>query len=73
MHPQIGKVLIVFGALVMLVGIVLLFADKIPFLGKMPGDLTFRGKNYTVYIPIVSMLILSLLLTILLNIFGRGR
>jgi len=73
MHFQVGKALIVFGALVMLVGIVLLFVDKIPFLGRLPGDLTLRGKNYTVYIPIVSMLLLSLLLTILLNIFGRGR
>ncbi len=73
MFPQVGKILIIFGVLIILLGLVLLFAHRIPFLGKLPGDFVLRGKNVTVYIPLLSMLLISLLLTIVLNIFWRGR
>jgi len=73
MLPQVGKILILFGAVTVVLGLVLLFAERIPFFGRLPGDIVFRGKSITVYIPIVSMLIISALLTILINIFWRGR
>jgi hypothetical protein len=73
MLPHLGKMLIILGVVLLVVGIILLFADRIPFLGKLPGDLTFRGKNTTVYIPLATMLLISIILTILLNIFGRDR
>ncbi|MFZ5981819.1 MAG: DUF2905 domain-containing protein [Candidatus Zixiibacteriota bacterium] len=68
-----GKIIIVAGIVLMVVGLVLLFAGRIPFLGKLPGDLTFRTGKTTVYIPIVTCLIISLLLTLIFNLFGRGR
>ena len=73
MLPQMGKSLVVFGAVIVVVGLLLLFADRLPFLGKLPGDLVFRRGKMTVYVPLVSMLVLSVLLTIILNVFGRGR
>jgi hypothetical protein len=73
MIPQFGKALIIIGAVIIVIGVVFVFADKIPFLGKLPGDIRFKRGNTTVYIPIVTMLIISVLLTIILNLFGRGR
>jgi len=73
MIPQFGKALIIIGAVIIVIGVVFVFADKIPFLGKLPGDIRFKRGNTTVYIPIVTMLIISVLLTIILNLFGRGK
>jgi hypothetical protein len=71
MLPQLGKILILFGALIIIAGVILLFADRIPFLGKLPGDIVYRKGNFTLYVPIVTMLVISVLLTILLNLFRR--
>lgn len=73
MMPQIGKVVIVFGVVIVVIGLVLLFADRIPLLGKLPGDFSIRRGNWTVYFPIATSIILSIILTIILNLFGRGR
>lgn len=71
MTPQLGKLLIVLGVVLIVVGAVFLFADRIPWLGKLPGDMIFKRGRTTVYIPIVTMLIVSVLLTLILNFFGR--
>ena len=73
MLPQTGKLLIVFGALLVIIGVILLLADRIPFLGKLPGDISFSKGNTTVYIPIVTCIVISIILTIIFNLFGRGR
>ena len=67
----LGKILLIFGILLAVLGIVFIFAEKIPFLGRLPGDFTLKGKNYTVYIPIVTCLALSLIITVILNLFGK--
>ena len=66
-----GKMLILIGAIVVIIGLIMTFWDKIPFLGKLPGDFSFKGKGYAVYIPLATGLIISLLLTLILNIFFR--
>jgi Zn-dependent protease with chaperone function len=71
MMPQLGKLLIVLGVVLVVVGAVFLFADRIPWLGKLPGDIIFKRGRTTVYIPIVTMLVVSLLLTLILNLFSR--
>jgi len=71
MFSGIGKLLIIAGCFIVLIGVVLLFFEKIPFLGKLPGDLTFKGKNYTVFFPLATSLVLSLILTLILNLFGK--
>ena len=55
----------------MIVGIIMALGDKIPFLGKLPGDFTFKGKSITLYFPLMSGIVISIILTVVLNIFGR--
>ncbi|MGD8923277.1 MAG: DUF2905 domain-containing protein [Candidatus Zixiibacteriota bacterium] len=73
MTPQLGKLLIIAGIILVVIGVLFLFAGRIPFLGKFPGDIHIKKDNYSVYIPIATMLIISILLTIILNLFGRGK
>ena len=68
---NLGKLLVVIGLVVAWIGLVLLLAGKIPWLGRLPGDFFYRGKNFTFYFPVVTMLLLSLVLTILFNLIGR--
>jgi membrane protein implicated in regulation of membrane protease activity len=69
--PEIGKVLIIVGGLVVIVGLVLTLGLRIPFLGKLPGDISIDRGNVHIYFPIVTCLLLSLVLTLLLNVFFR--
>jgi len=71
MLPQLGKLFVILGVVLVGLGILLLFADRIPFLGKLPGDIIYKKGNYTLYIPLATMLIVSILLTIILNLFRR--
>jgi hypothetical protein len=68
---EIGRVLLVFGLILAAVGLVLLFADKIPFLGRLPGDILVKRKNFTIYFPLATMILLSIVLTVILNVFFR--
>lgn len=69
----LGKTLIVFGLILTALGAVFLGAEKLG-LGHLPGDLSFKGKNFTFHFPIATSIIVSIVLTILLNLWlGRGR
>jgi len=67
----LGRLLVVFGLVIVLVGVVLLVADRIPGVGRVPGDLVFRRGPVTFYFPVATSIVLSVLLTILLNLFWR--
>ena len=67
----LGRLLIVFGLVIVLVGVVLLVADRIPGVGRLPGDLVVRRGPVTFYFPVATSIVLSVLLTILLNLFWR--
>lgn len=73
MQQQLGKTLIIIGGLVLLVGLLLYFFDRIPFLGKLPGDILVKKKNFTFYFPLATSILLSLLLTLLLYLINRFR
>ncbi len=66
-----GKTLILLGAVLMVLGVVFLVAPKIPFLGKLPGDIHLRGKNWSFSFPVVTCIVISIVLTLLLNLFSR--
>ena len=68
---QLGKMLIGFGALMIVLGGVMVLLEKIPGLGKLPGDILIKGEHGSFYFPIVSCIILSVLLSIILNLFNR--
>jgi Protein of unknown function (DUF2905) len=67
----IGRLLIVGGLLVAVVGVVLVVAPNIPFLGRLPGDIRIDGDNVRVFIPLGTMLVVSIILTIVLNVIAR--
>jgi hypothetical protein len=58
-----GKNLVVLGAIFIVVGFILMFMPKIPYLGKLPGDIHIKKENFDLYIPIVTSLLLSFVLT----------
>lgn len=66
-----GRLLLVAGLLLAAVGLVLVVAGRLPFLGRLPGDVVVQRGSWTVYFPLATMLLLSLILTVLLNLFGR--
>lgn len=68
---DIGRLLVVLGVVVILVGVVFLAADRVPWLGRLPGDFTIRRGPLTVYFPLATSIVLSIVLTVLLNIFFR--
>jgi hypothetical protein len=63
-----GKLLIVFGLVFVLVGVLLMLAGRVPWLGRLPGDLVIERDGFSCFVPIATMIVLSLLLTIVLNI-----
>ena len=66
-----GRILIVIGLVIAGVGLVMLFAGKIPLLGKLPGDFFFRGKNVSFYFPLTTCILISVVLTLILWFINR--
>jgi len=67
----IAKTLIGLGILIIFMGLILLLISKVNGLGRLPGDIFFRKGNFTLYFPLATSILLSLILTLLLNIFFR--
>jgi hypothetical protein len=68
---DLGKVLIVLGVVIAGVGVLLIMGDKIPWIGKLPGDIIIRKEKFTFYFPIVTCIILSILLTMIFSLFRK--
>ena len=62
---SIGKYLIVFGAVILAAGIILTFFPRLNYFGKLPGDISIKKENYSVYFPIVTSIVISILLTLI--------
>lgn len=62
---SIGKLLIIIGVVILFIGIIILFAGKIPFIGKLPGDFSWKGKNWSVYFPLGTSILISIILTLI--------
>ena len=61
-----GKTLIILGVVITGVGLLLMFSDKIPFLGKLPGDISFQKENFRLFFPITSSILISGIISIIL-------
>jgi hypothetical protein len=66
-----GKIFIILGIIFILLGVFFLFGDKIPFLGKLPGDIYIKKERFSFYFPITTSIIISIILTILFSIFRK--
>jgi len=71
---DLGKVLVVVGGLLVLAGVVVVLVGKsgLP-LGKLPGDIVYRGKNTTVYFPLATSVLVSVVLSVVLYLVSRWR
>jgi hypothetical protein len=67
----LGRVLLLAGLGLAVVGLLLLVAGRIPFLGRLPGDFSFGSGNFQVYVPLATSLLISLILTVVLNLLAR--
>ena len=68
---ELGRMLIVLGGIAVVAGVLLLFADRLPWLGRLPGDLVIRRGPATIYVPLITSLVVSIVLTVLVNLFWR--
>lgn len=66
-----GRLLILAGMLAVLAGVVMLFLPRIPWLGRLPGDIVVERERFTFHFPIVTSIVVSIVLTLLLNLFFR--
>jgi hypothetical protein len=69
----VGRSLLLVGLLLAAVGLLLVIAPRVPFLGRLPGDIRFERDGLVVVIPLATMLLVSVVLTIVLSIVGRGK
>ena len=65
---QFGRVLVLVGAVILFLGLLLVVADRVPLIGRLPGDITVRGDGWTVYAPLATSIVLSVLLTLVLSV-----
>jgi uncharacterized membrane protein YkgB len=68
---ELGRFLIIIGAIMVLVGVVLLLGPKIPWLGRLPGDIVIKRENFTFYFPLATSIIISVILTLVLYLFRK--
>ena len=68
---DLGKVLIAFGLLITLAGVVLVLTGRVPWIGRLPGDIHVERGSFTFYFPIATSLLLSLVLTLVFYLLGR--
>ena len=68
---QLGKLMIYAGIFIIVLGVLFFFGDKIPFLGKLPGDIYIKKKNFTFYFPIVTSILISLLISLIIYLLRK--
>jgi len=68
---HIGRLLVITGLVIAAVGGLLMLTGKVPWLGRLPGDIMIQKRNFTFYFPLATSIILSLLLTLIFWIIGR--
>jgi len=67
----LGKLLILFGGVLALIGVLILFVGKLPWLGRLPGDILIERKNFSFYFPLTTSLLISLVLSMILWLLSR--
>jgi hypothetical protein len=67
---EVGRFLVVAGTVILVLGVVFMFADKIP-LGRLPGDIQIGTSKFKIYFPLATSVLLSVVITLLLNFFSK--
>ena len=69
--PSIGKILIILGAVIILIGIIVLYANRIPYIGRLPGDIYIKRENFAFYFPLTTCILISAIIYVILKIFRK--
>jgi uncharacterized protein HemY len=67
----LGKILIFFGSILIFLGLIFSFVEKIPYLGKLPGDIYIKKENFTFYFPITTSVLISIVLSLIFFLISR--
>jgi len=67
----LGRILIIVGVIIVVLGLLFAFGGRIPFLGKLPGDILIKKDGISFYFPIVTLLLLTVVLTLIVNFIMR--
>jgi membrane protein implicated in regulation of membrane protease activity len=67
----VGKLLIVLGGLLIIIGAAFVLAGKIPWLGRLPGDIYVSRRNFTFFFPLTTSILVSVILSLVLYLFSR--
>ena len=68
---QLGKMLVIMGVGVVFLGVIFMVIDKIPFLGKLPGDVHIEKENFSFYFPITTCVVMSIVLSLIFWLFSK--
>jgi hypothetical protein len=69
--PGLGRTLVILGVLLVIVGLGFMFADKIPYVGRLPGDIYVKREKFSFCFPLTTSIVISIILTILFSIFRK--
>ena len=68
-----GKFLIIIGIICIVAGVLISFLPKIPFLGKLPGDIKVEGENYKFYFPLMTSILISIVLSLIIFLYNKFK
>ncbi len=71
MMPSAGKMLIIAGIVLIVAGLAFTYGPKIPWFGKLPGDISIKKDNFSFYFPITTSIVISIVISILFSIFRK--
>jgi hypothetical protein len=70
-YDGLGKVLILLGVFIILMGLLLLLGEKIPWIGRLPGDIIIKKEKFSFYFPLTTSILISIILTLLFTFFRK--
>ena len=68
---EMGKLLLILGIILSIMGLIFIFGSKVPGLGRLPGDIFIKKGNITFFFPIVTCILISIIVTLILSLFRR--
>jgi len=69
--PELGKLFVFLGILLVIIGCIVVLGNNIPFLGKLPGDISIEKKGFVFYFPVMTCIMVSIILSIIFWLFGK--
>ena len=68
---ELGKLFLILGIILSIMGLIFIFGSKVPGLGRLPGDILIKKENVTFYFPIVTCILISIIVTLVFSLFRR--